>query len=71
MFGFLLQQLVLPLAVEAVKSYVKTSDSTKDDKVLEIVQTGAKYLAPKDNNSLDENTSNAIRKSTMKKLQGI
>jgi hypothetical protein len=62
--------LVVPLAVELVKAYVKSSSSTKDDKVLEIVQTGADYLAKKPNNNVSTEIIEPLKKCTMKKLQG-
>ncbi len=62
--------LVVPLAVELVKAYVKSSSSTKDDKVLEIVQTGAEYLARKPNNTVSNQIIEPLKNCTMKKLQG-
>lgn len=46
--------LFLPLAIDIVKKYISSSESKHDDKVLDVVQEGCKYLAPKDNNDLDE-----------------
>ena len=68
MWKLLLKQLVLPLAVNAVKSYVKNSDSDKDDKVLEVVQIGASYLAPKTNNTVSKNLALNIANDSMKKI---
>ncbi|MGM0518192.1 MAG: hypothetical protein ACQERD_00955 [Campylobacterota bacterium] len=69
MWNMLLTNVVLPLAVETVKSYVKNSDSKKDDKVLDVVQTGANYLSKKDNNTVDKNTSNLLNKNSMVQIQ--
>ena len=52
--------LLLPLAVDLIRSYIRSSDSSKDDKVLNVVQEGCRYLAPKDSNSLDDQTAKKI-----------
>ena len=70
MFELLLKKLIIPLSVEAVKKYVKSTDSTKDDKVLEIVKTGATYLANKPNNNLSTGIATAVNDSEMKRIQG-
>lgn len=57
---------LVPLAVELLKLYIKTSDSSKDDKVLEVVQTGCAYLAPKDNNTVNFGTVNVLDAHSMK-----
>lgn len=62
--------LIVPLAVELVKAYVNSSSSTKDDKVLEIVQTGAEYLSRKPNNTVSTEIIEPLKKCTMKKIQG-
>lgn len=48
-----LASIFLPLAVDLIRSYIKSSDSSKDDKILQVVQDGCYYLAPKKNNNLD------------------
>ncbi|ADR33998.1 hypothetical protein Sulku_1335 [Sulfuricurvum kujiense DSM 16994] len=50
----------VPLAVELIKAYVKTTDSSKDDKVLEVVQTGCAYLAPRGNNTVNFGTVSVV-----------
>lgn len=57
--------LLVPLAVELIKAYVKNSDSSKDNKVLEVVQTGCKYLAVKDNNTLTISDSDYVNMAEM------
>lgn len=44
---------LLPFAFDAIKAYIKNSDSDKDDKVLDLVQNGCEYLAKKDNNTVN------------------
>lgn len=46
--------IFLPLAIDLVKKYIVSSETKHDDKVLDIVQEGCKYLAFKSNNTLDE-----------------
>lgn len=46
-------KLLLPYAIDAIKAYIKNSDSDKDDKVLDLVQNGCEYLAKKDNNTVN------------------
>lgn len=70
MFAVFLKQLVLPLAFEAVKLYISNSSSKKDDKVLELVQQGAQYLAQKPNNTLSETDASIVKHATMTKVQG-
>jgi hypothetical protein len=62
--------IIIPLSVELIKAYVNSSSSTKDDKVLEIVQTGAEYLARKPNNNVSTEIIEPLKNCTMKKLQG-
>lgn len=69
MLQVLLTNLVLPLAVDVVKLYVKNTESKKDDKVLEVVQTGASYLANKGNNSVLQSTAKSLRESSMRNAQ--
>lgn len=70
MLGLLLKQLVLPVAFEAVKMYIQNSSSKKDDKVLELVQQGAEYLAQKPNNTLSTTDASIVKHATMTKIQG-
>ncbi len=64
-----LLQLLIPVAVDTIKSYVSNSDSKKDDKVLEVVQLGAKYLAPKANNTVSQNLVKKLNTDSMRKTQ--
>ena len=45
MFGIL--NLLVPVAIKIVESYITSSSSKKDDEVLNVVRTGADYLVNK------------------------
>lgn len=64
------QSLLIELGVSLVKSYINSTESKKDDKVLEIVQNGASYLAEKPNNKLTTDMSNSLNNIKIKKIQG-
>ena len=55
--------LFLPLAIDIVRMYIKSSDTTKDDQILNVVQDGCRYLAPKENNNLSPEISKKIQKT--------
>jgi hypothetical protein len=65
----MLLQLLIQLGLYAFKEYAKNSDSKQDDKILEAVQIGAKYLAPKSNNNLTVYTFNDLQKVEMRQTQ--
>ncbi len=73
MFAFILKELivsfVLPVAVDTVKSYVKSSDTKNDDKVLELTQIGAKYLAGSSTNTVTQTISDSLNNTKMNKVQ--
>jgi|GEM_PF-3622638 len=56
---------LVPLAVELLKLYFKTTDTKKDDKVLEVVQQGCYYLAPNKTNDLSIETVDIVANHTM------
>lgn len=62
----MLFQMLLPFAVEILKNYVASSETNQDDKILEIVQDGAKYLASSDNNDLSLGSIAPIVNSQMR-----
>lgn len=70
MWLLVLKNLVLPLAVSSLNEYVKDSSSTKDDKVLELVKVGAKYLSEKPNNTVSKKTAQQLKTDSIKKIQG-
>lgn len=59
-------KLFLPFAIDAIRAYVKSSDSKRDDKILQIAQETASYLSAKDNNTVSINTSDMISNAVMK-----
>lgn len=65
---FNIVSLLLPLAIDIIKKYIESSDSESDDKVLEIVKDGAKYLVCKDNNKLTSFDVKGLVKTEIKKV---
>jgi hypothetical protein len=65
------QSLLIELGITLVKSYIKSSESKKDDKILDIVKTGADYLSKKPNNTLDTYTSDNLSQKKMKTIQKV
>jgi len=61
------QMLLINLGVNLVKSYIDSSASKQDDKVLKMVQDGAEYLSNKENNDVTVDVADSIVKSVMKK----
>ncbi len=49
---FNIASLLVPLAVDLIRMYIKSSDTKKDDKVLDVVKEGCYYLSqnPSGNN---------------------
>ena len=62
--------IIIPVAVELLKKYIDSTSSTKDDKVLEVVQSGAEYLARKHNNTVSTQIAQPLKNCTMKNIQG-
>lgn len=60
------QIMLLNLGINLVKKYIESSDSSKDNDILKIVQDGAKYLSAKDNNDITVDLASTIIKSVMK-----
>ncbi len=73
MFALLLKELfvsfVLPVAVDTVKSYVNSSDTKNDDKVLELTKIAVNYLADSSNNSVTKTISESLNSSSMHQAQ--
>lgn len=63
----MLQIFLLNLGINLVKSYIESSDSEQDDKVLEVLKDGAKYLSKKDNNDITVDFADSIIKAVVKK----
>lgn len=64
MFQAILTQIALPLAIKAIKRYINSTDTKKDDKVLDLVQKSANYLAKQDNNTLTPDIAKSIDEVT-------
>lgn len=60
------QIMLLNLGINLVSEYIESSDSKQDDKILDIVKDGAKYLSAKDNNDVTVSLATAVVKSVMK-----
>jgi len=58
--------VLMPLITKLIEVYIKSTSSKSDDKVLEIVKQGAKYLANKDNNEVTFVDSSNIANRKMK-----
>jgi len=56
---------LMPFIFDLIKEYIKSSDTTKDDKVLEVVQMGAKYLATSENNTVTQLNSDVLATAIM------
>lgn len=61
-----LLRILMPFAIDTIRSYVKSSDSKQDDKILSIAQETASYLSVKDNNTLSLNTADILLSAKMK-----
>ena len=57
---------LLKLGINLVVSYINSSDSSDDDKVLNIVKDGSKYLSQKQNNDITVELADTIVKTVMK-----
>jgi len=62
----MLSSLLLRLGINLVVSYINSSDSSKDNEVLKVVQDGAKYLSNKQNNDITVELADTIVDKVMK-----
>ena len=60
-----IKDFLINFAIDKIIAYIKSSKTHKDDKILKVVQEGAKYLAPKTNNNLSDKSSQEIQNSSM------
>jgi hypothetical protein len=56
----------MPFVLDLIVVYIKSSSSKQDDKVLEIVQEGAAYLAQKENNDVSYVDSSNLKQRQMR-----
>ena len=61
LFGFL-----LPIAIDIIKSYINSTSTKSDDKVLDIVKVGAKYLANNDTTSVSNYEAEILAQTEIK-----
>jgi len=47
------QTFLINLGIKLITNYINSSETKEDDKVLDLVKTGAKYIVESDNNNLD------------------
>lgn len=60
---------LLPFAIDLIRAYIRSSDSKKDDLVLDIVKDSVCYLGVKDNNNVDiTSVNNLLSKKITKDL---
>lgn len=59
--------LLLPVAVDIIRGYIKSSSTKKDDKILEVVQEGARYLADCPNCSITDSQARFLAAQTIEK----
>lgn len=59
--------LLLPVAVDIIRGYIKSSSTKKDDKILEVVQEGARYLADCPNCSITDSQARFLATQTIEK----
>ena len=73
MFITILKQLIInifvPVAVKTVKEYINTTDTKKDDKLLEIAQLSTQYLAEQTNNTVTKKIAEELNVCTTVKCQ--
>ncbi|WP_373002186.1 hypothetical protein [Sulfurimonas sp.] len=62
----MLQMFLLNLGINLVTKYVSGTESKHDDKVLDLVKDGAKYLSAKDNNDVTVDLAESVFKAVMK-----
>jgi hypothetical protein len=61
------QTFIVNLAINLVQSYINSSSSKLDDKILDVVKDGAKYLSSKDNNDVTVELADSLVSKIVKK----
>lgn len=61
----MLMNILVPLAVELVKLYFRNTETKYDDRILDVVQSGCRYLADKENNTVDQIAVNILSSHEM------
>ncbi len=57
--------LLIPVATKTISEYIKTTDTKKDDKLLEVSKLAIDYLAEQSNNTITKEISNALSNCNM------
>ena len=69
----ILKQLIInifiPIAVKTVKEYIKTTDTKKDDKLLEIAKLSTEYLSEQNTNTVTKVIAENLNNCTAVKCQ--
>ncbi len=58
-------KLLLPYMLDALKSYIASTDTKKDDVILDIAKETSKYMSEQDNNNLSRGSIQDILTSKM------
>jgi hypothetical protein len=61
--------LLIPVALKTVTTYVNNTSSKNDDKVLEVAKIGVKYLASRTTNTVTNKISNELNQTKIKNTQ--
>lgn len=59
-------EFILPIAITIIRGYIKSTDSTKDDIILDLVKDSIIYLSDQPNNTISKNIANMIDIQAMK-----
>lgn len=65
----ILINILIPIAVKTVKEYVKTTDTKKDDKLLEIAKLSTEYLSEQNTNTVTKVIAENLNNCTAVKCQ--
>lgn len=63
-------EFILPIAITVIRSYIKSTDTTKDDMVLDLVKDSTKYLSENDTTTISKQISNMMEVQTNLHLRG-
>lgn len=61
--------IFIPIAVKTVKEYIKTTDTKKDDKLLEIAKLSTEYLSEQNTNTVTKVIAENLNNCTALKCQ--
>jgi len=55
-------RLLLPVAIDVIMKYIRSTDTKRDDEILKIVEVGAGYISAKNDDDLNSKIAKVIRK---------